>query len=364
VNQLGSREEAEDAVQSTFLNAHRALQRGVRPEAELAWLFKIAHNVCLTRRRSSRRRGRVEAPSDLDAVQDLLPAPSREPAEELIRLPDALADMPVNQRRAILLREWKGLSYREIAAELRLSQSAVETLIFRARRTLASNLETEPERTGLLARVRQAFDASALLAALKPLLGGGAAVKATAAAVAVSGAVVVAATAPSPPPAEKRKPAIQVEKRSPASTGGVYAPTEAGTREKPAGQPRGAGLASAAGAPTEQQVSADEPSATSADAAEPSVQKAAKERSAADQPEASPPKPEHVKKPHPEQGSAPSESKSEKLAKENQRKPEATPPPAPPLEAPAAVAPPTHPLPAAESQAGRPPEDKAQGPKK
>ena len=45
VNQLGSRDEAEDAMQSTFLNAHRALQRGVEPEAELAWLFKIAHNV-------------------------------------------------------------------------------------------------------------------------------------------------------------------------------------------------------------------------------------------------------------------------------------------------------------------------------
>ena len=49
---------------------------------------------------------------------------------------DALSHMPDNQRRAILLREWQGLSYHEIASELKLSQSAVETLIFRARRTL------------------------------------------------------------------------------------------------------------------------------------------------------------------------------------------------------------------------------------
>jgi RNA polymerase sigma factor (sigma-70 family) len=363
VNQLGSREEAEDAVQSTFLNAHRALQRGVRPEAELAWLFKIAHNVCLTRRRSSRRRGRVEAPSDLDAVQDLLPAPSREPAEELIRLPDALADMPVNQRRAILLREWQGLSYREIAAELRLSQSAVETLIFRARRTLASNLEAEPERNGLLARVRKAFDASALLAALKTLLGGGAAVKATAAAVAVSGAVVVAATAPSPPPQAKEKPAAQATKQSSASIGGASARAESDARTKPAGQPRGAGPAPATGGSTEQPASADEPTATSADAAEPSVPKPA-EQSETDHPEASPAEPPHVKQPHPAQANGPPEAKPEKSAKETEKKPEATPPPAPPLEAPAPVAPPTHPLPAAESQAGRPPEDKAQGPKK
>ena len=53
LHQLGSREEAEDAVQSTFLNAFRGLKRGVVPEIESAWLFKIAHNVCLSRRRST-----------------------------------------------------------------------------------------------------------------------------------------------------------------------------------------------------------------------------------------------------------------------------------------------------------------------
>src|SRR5216683_701588 len=57
LHQLGSREEAEDAVQSTFLNAFRGIKRGIVPELESAWLFKIAHNVCLSRRRSSWRRG-------------------------------------------------------------------------------------------------------------------------------------------------------------------------------------------------------------------------------------------------------------------------------------------------------------------
>lgn len=188
-------------MQSTFLNAHRALQRGVTPEAELAWLFKIAHNVCLTRRRSTRRRGRVESASDLQAMQDVIPAPSRENADELIRLTDALAHMPDNQRRAILLREWQGLSYHEIADELGLSQSAVETLIFRARRSLAANLEVEPERPSVLARAKAAFDIGSLLVAVKTLLGGSAAVKAAAAAVAVSGAAVVATTPP-PEPAQ------------------------------------------------------------------------------------------------------------------------------------------------------------------
>jgi RNA polymerase sigma factor (sigma-70 family) len=157
LHQLGSKEEAEDATQSTFLNAFRGLQRGVDPEFETAWLYKIAQNVCLTRQRSSARRRRVETPGDLDAIQDVLPA--REPeSDELLNLPEALNQMPEQQRRALLLREWQGLSYREIAEELDLSQAAVETLLFRARRSLAAGLAEEPKR-GVAKRLQKESDA-------------------------------------------------------------------------------------------------------------------------------------------------------------------------------------------------------------
>jgi len=189
LHQLGSREEAEDAVQSTFLNAFRGIKRGIVPELESAWLFKIAHNVCLSRRRSSWRRGRVESPADFEVVEELAPAPSRR-ADELIGLQDVLEEMPEGQRRAILLREWQGLSYREIADELELSQAAVETLIFRARRTLASGLERPPERR----RVARAADWGNVVPALKSLLvGGSAAAKVAATVAAVSATTVVAA---------------------------------------------------------------------------------------------------------------------------------------------------------------------------
>ena len=250
VNQLGSRDDAEDALQSTFLNAHRALQRGVTPEAEVAWLFTIAHNVCLTRRRSTRRRGRVESPSDLAAVQDILPAPSRESPDDLIHLPDALANMPDNQRRAILLREWQGLSYHEIADELKLSQSAVETLIFRARRTLASNLESEREQPSRFARVRKAFDVGTLLAAVKGLFEGGAAVKVATVAVAASSAVVVATAPPAPlsKPASQ-KSAVASLAAPPASTAApvLFASDSAAA---PVGEAKKASAASAPAAPT------------------------------------------------------------------------------------------------------------------
>ena len=151
-HKLGNREEAEDAVQQTFLNAFRGLKRGIVPEAESAWLFKIAENVCLTRRRSSFRRARVETPGDMQALQEYVAAPQRMGTDELIQLQKALVGMPATQRKAILLREWQGLSYREIADEMRLTQPAVETLIFRARRSLAEGLERPEERTRLLAR--------------------------------------------------------------------------------------------------------------------------------------------------------------------------------------------------------------------
>jgi RNA polymerase sigma factor (sigma-70 family) len=136
---LSSREEAEDAVQQTFLNAHRSLRKGTVPHAEAAWMYAIAANVCRERHRSAWRRSRVEVVSD-DGLVGERPAPEHS-HEELAGVADALAELTENQRRAILMREWQGLSYREIAAELSLTEGAVETLLFRARRSLAQKLD-------------------------------------------------------------------------------------------------------------------------------------------------------------------------------------------------------------------------------
>jgi len=170
LRQLGSREEAEDAVQATYLNACRSLLSGFEPDVAQAWLYKVAQNVCLTKQRSSWRRRRVERPGDLQEIEELVAAP-HDPDDELLGIDDALAALPEQQRRAILLREWKGLSYREIAAEMELSQGAVETLIFRARRSLAAALD-EPETRTRRARLAHAFDGGALVASLKAALGG------------------------------------------------------------------------------------------------------------------------------------------------------------------------------------------------
>jgi RNA polymerase sigma-70 factor (ECF subfamily) len=191
LSRLGSREEAEDAVQTTFLNAQRGLGRGVVPEYELAWLFKIAQNVCHNRHQSARRRGRVEAAHDLDALQDVIASPDRIPAVSLGEITQALGAISARQRQALLLREFQGYSYEEIANELGISVAAVETLLFRARRAVAQQLE----QSGATAGTRRSAAAS-IVELFRWFLGGAAApvkLAAVAAAVATTATLTVAA---------------------------------------------------------------------------------------------------------------------------------------------------------------------------
>jgi RNA polymerase sigma factor (sigma-70 family) len=185
-SRLRSREDAEDAAQTTFAYAVGALRRGVVPTLESAWLLKIARNVCLNRWAASSRRSAHEVARDPQRLQEL--AEGHEPtAGEAHALYQALQRLTEQQRRAIVLREWQGLSYAEIADELELSQSAVETLIFRARRALARELRRDD-------RLRSRSGLGSLLAGLKSLLGGGgAAVKVAAGIAALANAGGIAA---------------------------------------------------------------------------------------------------------------------------------------------------------------------------
>ena len=196
LGRLRDREEAADALQNTFLRVHVALEKGVVPRYEASWLYKIAHNVCLSWFESSGRRALIETPRDLDSLDEALlagPASEHEAVEDLA---EALAALPHNLRQAILLREWQGLSYAEIAEAMDTTVSAVETLIVRARRQMAAMLE----RSGT--HVRRAAAALLDVAGLRGLLSGGLAkVSAGAALVAVGGsgigATVVLADRPS-----------------------------------------------------------------------------------------------------------------------------------------------------------------------
>jgi RNA polymerase sigma factor (sigma-70 family) len=129
--------DAEDVTQTTFLNAYRAFERGERPRAPQNWLIAIAHNVCRQRfRHSQRRPNEVELNEEL--AESMVEDDERISAEDIRR---ALGQLAFNQRSALVMRELEGRSYQEIAEILDLSVSAVETLIFRARRALREQLE-------------------------------------------------------------------------------------------------------------------------------------------------------------------------------------------------------------------------------
>jgi RNA polymerase sigma factor (sigma-70 family) len=133
---LRNEADAEDVTQTTFMNAYRALERGERPRTPQNWLIAIAHNVCRQRFRQSQRR-----PNEVELNEELAEAYVEEDSISAADIRRALGHLAFNQRAALVMRELEGRSYQEISEILGLSVSAVETLIFRARRALREQLE-------------------------------------------------------------------------------------------------------------------------------------------------------------------------------------------------------------------------------
>ena len=129
--------DAEDVTQTTFLNAYRSyVEKGNRPEKPQNWLIAIAHNVCRQRFRQSARR-----PAEVSFEDDIADTVADDDAPSGDDIRRALSHLAFNQRAALVMRELEGRSYAEIAEILEVSTSAVETLIFRARRALREQLE-------------------------------------------------------------------------------------------------------------------------------------------------------------------------------------------------------------------------------
>jgi RNA polymerase sigma-70 factor (ECF subfamily) len=136
---LRNRAEAEDAAQQTFLSAHRALLNGSEPREPAAWLATIARNECWARIRT-----RMREPLPVEELETV--ATTNDPLTEAIRSADlaalwhAIEALPRQQRDALLLREFGGLTYDELSSALAVSGAAVESLLFRARQRLRGKL--------------------------------------------------------------------------------------------------------------------------------------------------------------------------------------------------------------------------------
>lgn len=134
---LGREEDARDICQETFLRAFRAMP-GFKGEAKFSsWLYRIALNLCRDWIRRRRRQPVVEVPEDVD-LSDLaaLQGPS-ESIEDLVarrRLSEAvglaMAQLPEEQRTAIVLKEYHGLTFQEIADLQGCPLSTVKTRLY------------------------------------------------------------------------------------------------------------------------------------------------------------------------------------------------------------------------------------------
>jgi RNA polymerase sigma-70 factor (ECF subfamily) len=144
---LGSASEAEDISQQVFLRIWRNAKR-YRPDAKFTtYLYTITRNLVFneTRRRSRKKEVSADEREEFSqhAIED---SPDRRPDTELLQaelrqaVDAAIAALPESQRMAVVLRRYEQLSYEEIAAVLRLSVSAVKSLLFRARTTLRESL--------------------------------------------------------------------------------------------------------------------------------------------------------------------------------------------------------------------------------
>ena len=133
---LGNHADAEDVTQQTFLNAYRAMAQGTKPRKAENWLLTIAHNE--VRRHFRRTLGK---PMEVELDEELADPTPDVDDPSLADVLRALQHLPPSQRAALVMREFEGRSYAEIAEILEVRPDALERLLFRARRGLAEQLE-------------------------------------------------------------------------------------------------------------------------------------------------------------------------------------------------------------------------------
>ncbi len=146
---LRDRALAEDLAQEVFLRVYKARER-YQPEARFTtWLYRIATNLALNALRDRRAEVTLGEEENADGEprreRFVDPMPSAEQRlidvdrERLVR--QAVEALPPNQRAAVILHKYQEVDYRQIAGILKLSESAVKSLLFRAYETLRVRLQ-------------------------------------------------------------------------------------------------------------------------------------------------------------------------------------------------------------------------------
>ena len=149
---LGNPQDAEDVLQNTFLNALTHIQNFEGRSSLATWLYRIAANEALMMIRKKKPEVNLEDVEGGDEDEDLRPTQfvdwSALPEDELLSgegkkvLDDAIGTLPESLRIVFLLRDVEGLSIRETAEALNLTETNVKTRLLRARMFLREALST------------------------------------------------------------------------------------------------------------------------------------------------------------------------------------------------------------------------------
>jgi RNA polymerase sigma-70 factor (ECF subfamily) len=144
---LGNVQEAEDVAQETFLNLHRHGHRFRSQSRFSTFLYRVAVNAALNRRRSlGRRRARTEALERRHQAGDDLPTSPRGPEDAAAggqiqaQVQRAILTLPPHLRLPLVLFDIEGLSYSDVAGVLRVAEGTVKSRIHRARQALRERL--------------------------------------------------------------------------------------------------------------------------------------------------------------------------------------------------------------------------------
>jgi len=145
---IGREEDARDVCQETFLRAFRALG-GFKGQAKFSsWLYRITLNLCRDWIRRERRQPLAQTPEGVDLVELAGEAEDTESIEELVARKEigaavakAIALLPEEQRTAIVLKEYHGLTFQEIADMLDCPLSTVKTRLYQGLTVLRRQLE-------------------------------------------------------------------------------------------------------------------------------------------------------------------------------------------------------------------------------
>ena len=154
---IGREEDARDVCQETFLRAFRALG-GFRGQAKFSsWLYRLALNLCRDWVRRQRRTPVVPLPEDVDVIELAASREPTEPIEDLVARRDltravekAMARLPEEQRTAIILKEYHGLTFQEIADLVGCPLSTVKTRLYQGLTVLRRELARQPKASGHL----------------------------------------------------------------------------------------------------------------------------------------------------------------------------------------------------------------------